>query len=86
MCVRTFGSWGSLLHERSVTQRHRSAGVLVTLPGLTQHMVGPAVVLGVGWHSHAYSAIALPSRVKQTEDSMSHFKAFLRVRKGEVTW
>lgn len=86
MCVRAIGSWASLLRESSVTQRHCSAGVLVTLPGLTHRVVGPALVLGVGRRSHATSAMALHSCVKQTEDCMCHFKAFLRVGKGEVVW
>ena len=86
VCVHTFGSWGSLLHKHSVTQRHCCAGVLVTLPGLMHHVLGPALVLGVGQHSHATSAMALHSCVKQTEDCMCRFKAFLMVRKGEVMW
>lgn len=36
--VQTFGSWDSLLHEHSMTQRHCGAGALVTLHSLTHHM------------------------------------------------
>lgn len=85
MCVRTFGSWDSLFsHEPSVTQRHCCAGVLVTLPGLRHRVVG--LVLGIGQRSPTTGAMALHSCVKQTEDCMCHFKAFLMVRKSEVTW
>lgn len=86
MCVHTFGSWGSLLHKHSVTQRHCCAGVLVTLPGLTHCVVGLALVLGVSQRSPTTGAMALHSCVKQTEDCMCHFKAFLMVRKGEAMW